>query len=45
MKASRWYYFKCQQVPVEIKHGYVPNGANSKPFDSKEECQKYIDNL
>ena len=40
---DKWYYFgKCTPKPIQVD-GY-PNSPY-KQFDSKKECQKYIDSI
>lgn len=39
-----WYYFgKCTPYPQQIGKGMLPKSPY-KRFDTKDECQSYIDN-
>lgn len=39
-----WYYFgKCIPYPKQIEKGMLPNPPYKK-FETKQQCQKYIDN-
>lgn len=39
-----WYYFgKCTPYPKQIEKGMLPRMPYKK-FNTKEECQAYIDN-
>lgn len=40
-----WYYFgECMPYPYQIKKGMLPKEP-FKQFDTKEQCQMYIDHL